>query len=235
MDILECIEQRRSVRKFLEKEVDGDLIKEIIRLGTTAPTACNRQAWRFIVITEKDVKKKIKNKIEGSPVIMRAPVGILVLYNKFTMNLEYPDNIESAAACIENMLLAATSFNLGSCWINHLPSQRYLRNILQIPERYQIIAYIAVGYPAALPKKVTRKYENVDELISYNKFEMKKEIESRILSRFELRILSIKKPKLLKKILLWILQLSKGTNINELKKVDHEPVHDIGYIPGRDN
>ena len=180
MDLISAIEKRRSIRKFLDKEVNINTVKEIIRLGTLAPTACNRQGWRFIIITDKEIMNKIKNN-GGALFIPHAPVGILILYNKFTNNLEYPDNIQSASACIENMLLAATNYGLATCWINDLPKKSYLHKLLKIPDRYDIMAYVTIGYPAYHLKAVPRKYSNVNELLSYNQFQMNKEIEKRIL------------------------------------------------------
>lgn len=221
MDLISAIEKRRSIRKFLDKEVNINEIKEIIRLGTLAPTACNRQGWRFIVITDKGIMNSIKNN-GGAPFIPNAPVGILVLYHKFTNNLEYPDNVQSASACIENMLLAATKFNLATCWINDLPKKSYLHKLLKIPARYDIIAYITIGHPAYQLKEVPRKYSTVDEVISINQFKIEKEIEKRRLQgRLSLIIVrSLKKiyfsnqmvlEKLLPKIILNPLKKRFGT------------------------
>jgi nitroreductase len=204
MELVTAIEKRRSVRKFLDKKVEEHIIKEIIRLGTWGPTACNRQGWRFIVVTDKPLMFQIAQKI-GNPIISRAPVGIFVLYNKFTINLDYADNIESAAACIENMLLATTRFDLGACWINHLPPKSYLYKLFKIPKRYDIVAYIALGYPSQYPKALRRKYSDVGELISYNEFKMEKEIETRKQNKivlfllFKLKDLYFASPNIVKK------------------------------------
>ena len=129
MDLIEAIKGRRTIRRFLEKEVDLSLVKQLITLGTYAPSACNRQAWRFIIVTDKEIMKMLR-KYNASWVIPNSPVGILVVYNKFTVNMKYPDNIESASACIENILLGATSFGVGACWINDLPSKKIIRKLL---------------------------------------------------------------------------------------------------------
>ena len=178
MDLISAIEKRRSIRKFLDKGIDINTVKEIIRLGTLAPTACNRQGWRFIIITDKEIMTKIKNK-GGAIFIPNAPLGILILYNKFTNNLEYPDNVQSASACIDHMLLAATNYGLATCWINDLPKKSYLHELFKIPSRYDIIAYVVLGHPAYHLKAVPRKYSDIDEVISYNKFDMDREIEKR--------------------------------------------------------
>ncbi len=189
MDLQSAIHKRRSIRKFTDKVIDNSIIKQIIKAGTLAPTACNRQGWHFLIVKDKALMKAIKEK-GGSPVILNAPVGIILLYNKFTINIDYPDNVESASACIQNMLLTATEMGLGTCWINHLPPKSVLYEMFNIPKRYDIIAYIALGYPAVSSKEVPRKYSSLDDIISYDGFKMNKEIEIRKMSRFSLYILT---------------------------------------------
>jgi nitroreductase len=220
MDLVTAIEQRRSVREFLDKEVDPEMVREIIRLGTLAPTACNRQGWRFIVVSDPEIRRKISER-GGSKIIVKAPAGILVLYNKFTINVEYPDNVESASACIQNMLLAATSLGLGTCWINHLPPKACLRRIFAIPSRYDIVAYIALGYPGVVPRTVSRKCRSVDEILSYNRFEMQKEIETRQVNGLVMRLLLFcqKGPRFFRSVQHRIM---RRLGMNDIFKVDHD-------------
>ncbi len=178
MDIFEAIGRRVSVRHFAERPLDPGIIERIIAAGTAAPSACNRQAWRFIVVTEQAVKECLQRS-GGSPFIPGAPAGVLVLYHRFTANLDYPDNIESAAACVQNMALAATALGVGSCWINHLPPQKTLRRLFSIPRCYDIIAYLALGYPREAVGPVPRKHQQLSEVVSYNTFKEARPAASR--------------------------------------------------------
>lgn len=171
MDLEKAIYGRRSIRKFKNKAVDSSLLYKIIEYGMQAPSACNIQGWKFIIIDNPGLKKWFVE--SGSPIfIHESPVGILVSYDKRTANKEYKDYIQSAAAAIQNMLLAAHSFNLGACWICRLPSQETMRKMFKIPNEYDIIAYIALGYPSFAPKQVSRKY-TLDEAVSKNIFKGK--------------------------------------------------------------
>lgn len=190
MDLFSAIQKRRSIRSYLNKPVDLEIMREIIRFGTFAPTACNRQGWRFVIISDEGLRTSMVEK-GGSNLIRRAPIGVLVLYNKFTMNLVYQDNLESASACIQNMLLVATQYGLGTCWINHLPTKSFLRKLLGIPKRYDIVGYITFGHIAREPQFLPRKYESIDELISHNTFTMDREIEKRQLSKSAVLIIAI--------------------------------------------
>lgn len=168
MDIFEVIKKRRSLRKFTEEPVAKELLERIIEAATYAPSACNNQAWKFIVITEQKIKEKIVEQ-GGSILIKNAPTGILILYDNRTKNFEYHDDIQSAAAAIENLLLTATALQLGACWICHLPPKNKLKKILNIPNCYSPIAYVLIGYPLTATKEMRRKY-NLDEIMAYNKF-----------------------------------------------------------------
>lgn len=169
MDIFEAIGRRVSVRHFSGRPLDPAIIERIIAAGTAAPSACNRQAWRFIVVTDQAVKDCL-HRSGGSPFIPGAPAGVLVLYHRFSANLEYPDNIESAAACVQNMALAATALGVGSCWINHLPSRKIVRRLFSIPRCYDIIAYLALGYPQKVTEPMPRKHLQLSDVLSYNTF-----------------------------------------------------------------
>lgn len=168
MDIIEVIKKRRSVRHFKSDNVPEDLIKKIIEAAIWAPSACNMQAWRFIIIDDQKVKEEIFNQ-GGAAAIKTAPSGILVVYDNRTKNIEYQDHIQSAAAAIQNLLLAATYYGLGSCWICHLPSKRNLRKILKIPNNFSPIACVVLGFKEKEPVEVSRIH-SLDSLVGHNVF-----------------------------------------------------------------
>ncbi len=168
MDIQFAIKNRRSLRRFLDKKIEPEIINQIIESANWAPSACNIQGWRFIIVDDQKLKEKIVER-GGTKFIKEAPLGILVTYDKRTENLEYQDHIQSAAAAIQNLLLAAFSKGLGSCWICHLPRKKELKKIFNIPPSHTPAAYIAIGYPAQELKAAPRKYK-LNQLIGYNQF-----------------------------------------------------------------
>lgn len=168
MDIFKAIKDRRSVRHFQDKQIEREILDKIIEAANLAPSASNIQGWRFIIVDDKKLKAQLVD-LAASTVIMDAPLGILVLYDNRSINLEYMDYIQSASAAIENMLLASHALGLGSCWICRLPSKRRMRKIFKLPSYYDPIAYIALGYPKDEERQVERKYKLAD-LISYNYF-----------------------------------------------------------------
>jgi nitroreductase len=137
-------------------------------MATWAPSATNRQGWRFIIIDEPRIKQEIVDN-GGAVIINKSPCGVLVVYDKNTRNLRYQDFIQSGAAAVQNMLLTAHNFGLGSCWVCQLPAKATLRRILKIPKGFSPIAYILLGYNEKEPTKMPRKYP-LDSLIGHNFF-----------------------------------------------------------------
>ena len=118
MDLFEAVRQRRSIRVFKDEAVPEELIEKIIEAAQWAPSACNSQEWRFIVIDNPEVKEKLLKETTAY-FVGRAPLLILVLYSNRTHNFEYKDHLLSAAMAIQNMQLAAHALGLGSCCVNN--------------------------------------------------------------------------------------------------------------------
>lgn len=170
MELDTALVNRRSVRIYSNKRVEDSVIYQIIEAGTWAPSACNVQGWRFIVIDQKDIFSAILK--HGAAAFLKSTnQAILVLYNNNTDNLAYSDHIQSASACIENMLLKAYSLGVGACWINNLPEKKKLRELLNIPKHYDPIALVSIGYAAQSPNPRPRKHA-LDELVCYNTFSL---------------------------------------------------------------
>ena len=168
MELNEALQKRRSIRNFIDKPVDKKIIESLINAAALAPSACNVQGWKFIAVDNEKIKQKIFE-TGGSIAIKNSPTGILALYDNQTENYEYQDDIQSASAAIQNLLLKATELGLGACWICHLPRKKTLRKIFNIPANYSPIAYILLGYPRFKPIEMPRKY-TLNGILSYNKF-----------------------------------------------------------------
>lgn len=171
MKIIDAIKERRSVRYFEDKPVSKELLYKIIDAGRWAPSACNRQAWRFIVISDPTLRKKLTQEVSAY-YIDKVPLLILICYSNRADNREYQDWIQSASGCIQNMQLACMEYGLASVWADNLPTKRTLRKIFKIPWYYDPIASLSIGYPKVKVKPMARKGE-INDLIAYNKFNFK--------------------------------------------------------------
>lgn len=185
MELLNAIKNRRSVRKYINKKIPDKILRKIIDAARRAPSASDKQDWRYIIVTDIKIKEEIiKNGVASF--IKDAPVGILVLYSNLTDRLEYRDYIQSAAASIQNMLLAIHSLGLGGCWVCNIPLKKKLRKIFKIPWNYDPIAYISIGYYKEKPILKHRKKE-LKDIVSYNKFDFNEKIPSRLQLKLRLK------------------------------------------------
>lgn len=143
LTLKEAIYGRRSVRKFKQEEVPIDFIKELIDAAIQAPSACNFQEWKFIVVHESD------RKIFSNNILEEAPVVIVVAYRNDIDNVTgyvHKDYVQSAAAAIENLLLMAHAKGLGACWVCDIPESTRLQAHFALPENYEVLAAVAIGY-----------------------------------------------------------------------------------------
>jgi nitroreductase len=166
---LKMLQERRSIRRFTEEKVPRSLLLNIIKHACLAPSACNEQAWRFIIVTDSLLKQKIVD-AGGSILIAKAPCGILITYDNRTRNIQYRDDIQTVGACIQNLLLAAHAHGLGACWICTLPAKSFLRKIFKIPSHYSPLAYVILGYPCSKSVADMPRKHPVEKIVSDNCF-----------------------------------------------------------------
>lgn len=202
MDLFEAIKNRRSIRRFEDRPVPEELIRIIIEAGQWAPSACNRQAWKFIVADSEEVRKNILKETTAY-FVGKAPLLIFVLYSNRTDNLEYRDNLLSAAMAIQNMQLAAHSLGLGSCCVNNLPIRSRLRRILNIPRYYDPVSLLCIGFPKHVPKPLKRK-DKIDDIVCRNRFSFKEDypdFDLKLTVKRVVRYIYYRLPASLKKLL----------------------------------
>lgn len=146
MDVLEAIRGRRSIRRFESRDIPKDTLTQVLEAGHWAPSASNFQPWRFIVVRDEKVRKDLARASSYGKFMAQTPVVLAVVVDPSRSN--HP--VEDGAAATQNMLLAAHSLGLGSCWIGSFDSiwEDQAKNILGIPGGNRLLSLIAIGYPA---------------------------------------------------------------------------------------
>ncbi len=166
---IDTIYDRRSIRKFLDKTVNPDLVDEILRAGLFAPSGYNKQPWHFVVFDQKDLIQKIKNMHPYASSLETAPVCIMVCGDTDLELAEGFYQVDCSAA-IENMLLAAKALGLDTCWMGIYPWQEVMGNFsktFELPQNVKPFALIALGYGAV---KLERPKRYDTSKIHYNKW-----------------------------------------------------------------
>ena len=147
--MLDVIYGRRSIRKYEQKPVEDEKLNEILRAAMYAPSAMNKQPWRFIVCKERNTLDEIQKIHPYSAMLKTAPCCIIVCGDT---DMEYAQGsyIQDCAACVENLLLAAKSLGLGTCWLGIHPDknrQEDFRKAFNMPGNVAPFCAIALGYP----------------------------------------------------------------------------------------
>ena len=160
MDVVAAIKKRRSIRRFLKKSVDDEIIKEMLECAILAPSEGNLQPWRFYVIKNKELKEKLALYALKQEFIAEAPVCIVVCAD-LKRTSPYGERgrtlycLQSTAAAIQNMMLYAVSRGLGTCWVGAF-DERKVADALSLPSHLRPVALIPVGYPAEEPETPPR-------------------------------------------------------------------------------
>jgi nitroreductase len=156
MNLFEIIRTRRSIRKFTEKPVADEVIEKIIEAGTWAPSGLNNQPWRFAVIKESELKREISTLTHYSKVVLSANALIAVFLDNAS-SYDRTKDVQAIGACIQNMLLFIHSEGLGAVWLGEiLKSRERVLSIVNGSEDLELMAVIALGYPASQGGKGSR-------------------------------------------------------------------------------
>lgn len=183
-EVLKNIYSRRSIRDYLPDDIPDDVVRELIRAATYAPSAGNMQPWRFVVIKNRDLIAKLSGRAKelwmeqagkssrpelkslanmvsrpNFDVFFKAPLLIMI----FSDRDAFSPQIDCALAG-ENMMLAAQSLGIGSCWIglaSPLGEDPVILAELSVPDGCRLEGTLVFGYPTKLDHKAPRRDNEV--------------------------------------------------------------------------
>lgn len=158
MDAIEAIKTRRSIRRFKDKQVTEQEIKEILAAGMQAPSAVNEQPWQFVVIRDRAILEKIPSIHPYASMAKDSSAAILVCGD---MNFEKIKGfwVEDCSAAVENMLLAAHALGLGAVWCGIYPNEERMfpfSKMFELPSHIIPFALLPIGHPAEEKKPEDR-------------------------------------------------------------------------------
>ena len=187
-EFVELLKNRRSIRDYEDKEVSIETIKEIIKESCLAPSSGNGQPWRFMIINSKEVMKKLSDEskrnliahLEKNPdapskkyegalrdpnfnIFYNAPCLVYIAGKKDILTLQVDCAL---AACY--FMFSVLEKGLGTCWIGlgkYIQNPELLEQI-GMPEDYQIVAPIIVGYPKSIPAPSERMEPKILKVVS---------------------------------------------------------------------
>jgi nitroreductase len=176
---LELIISRQSDRKYSDKPVEKEKLDRILEAARMAPSACNAQPWKFIIVTEPELVRKVAEAASARLIgmntfVARAPVLLIVVREKPNMSSKVGGTIKNKDYSLidigiasENICLQARAEGIGSCIIGWF-DEKLLRKLLSIPRSKRVELIITLGY--SLSEQRVKKRKPAGETISYNKY-----------------------------------------------------------------
>ena len=170
MNVHEAIEQRFSVRSYDAKPVEEEKLQRVLEAARLAPSAGNRQEWRFLVVRNPATRKQLSNAAMGQKFVAEAPVVIACCaetdnHMMACEQLCYPIDV---AIAVDHVTLCAAADGLGSCWIGAF-DEAEAKEILDIPPHIRVVALLPVGYPED-PSQVEKNRLPLKEIVKYEKW-----------------------------------------------------------------
>ncbi|MDR1617207.1 MAG: nitroreductase family protein [Syntrophomonadaceae bacterium] len=149
--MIRILKQRRSIRKYKDESVNPQEIKDLLRAALLSPASKGISSNSFLVVDDREALKKLALcKVHGAGFLAQAPLAVVVLSDPQISDV-WIENSSIAAIIVH---LTAASMNIGSCWIqirnrfnrDDVSSEKYVREVLNIPDRYRVGVIIAAGY-----------------------------------------------------------------------------------------
>ena len=168
-DFLQLVLSRQSDRAYdKERPVEAEKLERILEAGRLAPSACNAQPWKFVVITDRELALKVGKAAAGlgmNKFAKDAPVHITSLLGGKVKDKHFPlIDIGIAAA---HITLAAESEGLGSCILGWF-DEKEIKRLTGIPASKRLLLDVAIGYPVKEKRKKMRKPQ--EKVVSYNRY-----------------------------------------------------------------
>jgi len=171
MEVFEAVQKRRSIRAYESTPVPKAVLEKILESARLAPSAGNVQPWHFIVVTDAGKRERLAESILVR-FLKEAPVVIVGCGDQKASPKWFMVDV---AIAMQNMVLTATSEGLGTCWIG-IFNESKVKELLKIPERFRVIALLALGYPREkfdIQGKILhlmRRRKPLEKMVSYEEF-----------------------------------------------------------------
>ena len=173
MEFINLAEDRYALRKFSTKAVEKEKLDLVLKAGSLAPTACNYQPQRILVIESEDARSKLK---KCTRFHFDAPIALLVCYDKtvsWKRNFDGKDSGDIDASIVAtHLMLQAAELGLGTTWVGHFDPAA-IKNEFSLPDSIVPVALLPLGYPAedAGPNaQLHFSRKPIDETVFYDQF-----------------------------------------------------------------
>jgi len=166
-NVMEAIRTRKSVRLFLDREVEQEKLDRVLEAARLAPSASNRQEWRFVIVRRPETRRLLAGIAASQSHVYNAPVVIVACAetDEYVMQCGQFCYLIDVAIALDHLNLEAVELGLGACWIGAFDAIK-VRQLLGIPDEIRVVELMVLGYPAnTTPVEKTRL--RLDEIVRY--------------------------------------------------------------------
>jgi nitroreductase len=158
MNVSDAIAARQSVREYEVRAIEPDKLERVLEATRLAPSASNRQEWRFVVVRDQELRHKLAEVAGGQAFVGQAPVVIVAcaVGTDHLMPCGLPSFSIDVAIALDHLSLVAVEEGLGTCWIGAF-DQAKVKALLGIPDDVCVVELMPLGYPADTPRSKQRK------------------------------------------------------------------------------
>ena len=170
MDVYEAISRRKSVRSFRDAEIPEAVISRLFGGARLAPSASNRQEWRFVAVRDPALRKQLSGAARDQKHVAQAAMVVACCAETDGHIMAcgqacYPIDV---AIAIDHLTLCATAEGLGTCWIGAF-KENEVKEILGIPSPIRVVALLAVGYPDD-PSPAEKDRRALETIVKYERW-----------------------------------------------------------------
>ncbi len=165
MDVFEAIAARKSVRSFLDRPVEDEVLEKILEAARRAPSARNGQEWRFVVVRDRAMRERIAREAARQPFVGTAAVLLACCAQTDGRIMRcgqaaYPIDV---AIAMDHLTLAAAALGLGTCWIGSF-DEMLVQQMLGIPREVRVVQLMPLGYPVD-PAPVAKARLRMEDIV----------------------------------------------------------------------
>ena len=162
MGVFDTIKDRRSIRTYKGERIPKDKLEKLLETARLAPSAANRQNWKFIVVENEQIKNQLVTACNNQ-VFVGTASHIIAGIGDPAQKWHQVD----LGIALEHIVLEAVELGLGTCWIGAF-NEEEVKKILKIPQDRKVVGLLTVGIPAESPAARPRKA--LEEIVAYNEY-----------------------------------------------------------------
>ena len=174
MDFYEVIRTRRSIRSYKPDPVPDEVLMRVLEAARIAPSGSNRQPWKFIIVKDENLRRRVAQACHNQMFIAEAPIVIVACGYKIHWNRGgYMGDLSmliDVSIAFTHLILAARAEGLGTCWIGAFDNEE-VKNLLNIPKEVNVVAITPLGYPKDEEFREPGPRKPISEIISIDKFQ----------------------------------------------------------------